>query len=72
MNLQIDQIDFDATEALASSMATDELTYAIKDVLVAMKHADEMDRAGLRNNFGKYQDQYHVFTTELNRRNAAK
>ena len=64
-------------EEKASNMSDDELRYAIQDAKEARDHFDKMAKepdAGqnIKNSYGKYADQVHVYVGELRKRSGKR
>lgn len=70
MATQQENCDFDATRRHARRLSEIELVWTIKDCQDAARIHDQMDAANIPNNSGRYWDQYHTYTDELERRRA--
>lgn len=68
MAIQQQKCDFSLHERKARGMDIEALKYTIADCVSAARIHDEMDRQGIPNNSGRYWDEYHVYSAELNRR----
>lgn len=68
MATQQQTCDFAFHGAKAAAMTHAALVYTIKDCLEAALIHDEMDRANIPNNSGRYWDEYFTYSKELHRR----
>jgi hypothetical protein len=64
----VESINWEFETSRARRMTVESLRWSIQDAREALDCAEEMERAGLANNAGKYADQIHVYNAELNRR----
>ena len=72
MALANETCDFKATEDKARTMTDDALAAIVKDCYEAAQAAEELVRAGIASNPGKYWDEMCTYGDELARRKNAR